>query len=106
MLDSAAGRAYAQVRFAATAGLKLRALGDDVVVFHPVSWDAHVLNQAAAITLEACLDSALSGEDAAAVLAEYLDDASRPDASDHAARILAELEDLGLIAVVPSRAGS
>ncbi len=106
MLDAVEGRASGQARFAAAPGLKLRALGDDVVVFHPVSWDAHVLNLAASITLEAFLASAVSVDQAASILAEYLDDASRPNASDHAARIVAELEDLGLIAVVPNCAGS
>lgn len=105
MLDALVGRAGDQTRFAATPGLKLRVLGDDVVVFHPVSWDAHILNQAASITLEACLGSAVSVDQVATELVEYLDEGSRPDASEHAARILGELEHLGLIAVVPNCAG-
>ncbi len=91
-------------RFAATSGLLMREFEDGVVVFDPVSWDAHLLNPAAASVLEMCMKSPVSSREVAAFLAEALNDQDRVEASVHAMRLLCDLSELGLVNAVGTNA--
>lgn len=77
--------------------LRLREFADGTVVFDPLSWNAHLLNPAAAAVLDLCRTAPASVDDVERLLAEILAAESRDLAGTHAAQVLAELEDLGLV---------
>lgn len=87
-------------RFAALDALLLREFEDGVVVFDPLSWDAHLLNPAAASVLEMCMRSPASPLEIASFLADALNDQDRVDAHVHAMRLLRDLSELGLVNAV------
>jgi PqqD family protein of HPr-rel-A system len=60
--------------FAATPALRLRALDDGLLVFHPSSWDAHILNASAAEVLAACIKAPQSVDAVRALLHELTGD--------------------------------
>ena len=91
-----------ELRYAAARGLRLREFDDGVVVFDPRSWDAHLLNPAAAAVLDICIAEPASARDIEVFLADALTGDSRADAAEHAARVLGELSQLGLIETVCS----
>lgn len=83
--------------YAATEGLRIVDLDDDRVVFEPLSWDAHLLNPAAAAVLDLFLQGPQSVDAVVAFLADALDPSERPSAQEHARRLVAELQALGLL---------
>jgi PqqD family protein of HPr-rel-A system len=86
-----------EVRFAAVAGLRVRHLDNEAIVFDPLSWDAHVLNPAALAVLELIQERARSGAEIVSFLCDVLRADEQPRASFHARRLLEELRSLGLI---------
>jgi|LNFM01.1.fsa_nt_gb PqqD family protein of HPr-rel-A system len=84
-------------RFAATEALRLRQFEDGTIVFNPDSWDAHLLNSAAAAVLEMCMVGPTTKEDVEAFLADALSTEGQSCAASHAERLLAELVELGLV---------
>jgi PqqD family protein of HPr-rel-A system len=91
-------------RFVAAGNLRLREFDDGVIVFDPLSLDAHLLNPAAAAILELCIDKAARSEEIEAFLADVLSSEDRPMAKIYAERLLAELTALGLIRTDESNA--
>jgi PqqD family protein of HPr-rel-A system len=92
------------LRFAAMEALRLREFDDGVIVFDPASWDAHLLNPAAAAILEMCMARPSSLQDIEVFLAQALSEEERSSACDHAERLLGELAELGLVRVDESNA--
>jgi len=93
------------VRFAAIRGLRLRHFEDEAVVFDPLSWDAHLLNPAAAAVLEMLLEAPCSEAEVFAFLAEVLQPSEQPEAATHGKRLLDHLRSLGLIQPPTPNAG-
>ena len=85
------------LRFAAVQPLRSLGFDDEAVVFDPVSWDAHVLNAAAAAVLELLVESPHSEAEVATFLLEALRPEEQPKAGDHASRLIQELLSLGLV---------
>jgi len=73
------------------------ALDDDAIVFNPFSWETHLLNSAAALVLEMAASAPCTEAAVSEVLAEVLDERERPQAADHAKRLLWELVSLRLL---------
>ena len=90
----------AEVRYAATQGLRIREFEDDGVVFEPVSWEAHLLNPAALAVLELLLEAPRSKSEVAVFLNDALSPDERSRADEHAHRLLAELRSLGLVKII------
>jgi PqqD family protein of HPr-rel-A system len=87
-------------RYRAAAGIRVLDFTDEFVVFNPLSWDAHLLNAAAAAVLELLAEAPRTEEEVAAFLREALLDAERAAAAEHALRLLQELTRLGLVRAV------
>jgi PqqD family protein of HPr-rel-A system len=87
-------------RFAAVDGLRLCVLDDDVVVFDPLSWDAHLLNPAARAVLDLLLEAPQSEAEVEAFLLEALQPGEQTKAMTHARKLVGELQALGLVRVV------
>ncbi len=85
-----------QARYRAVAGVRCLDLGDEAVVFDPLSWDAHVLNEAAVAVLE-LLRQPCTVDRIAAFLGEALVESERDAAPAHARRLLDELVALRLV---------
>jgi PqqD family protein of HPr-rel-A system len=85
------------VRFAATDGIRVLNFEDESIVFNPTSWDAHLLNAAAAAVLESLAQGPRSVRDIEVLLREALRETEQADASEHAQRLLREFEQLGLV---------
>jgi PqqD family protein of HPr-rel-A system len=92
--------------YVARADLRWRELGDDLLVFHPVSWDVHLLNTAAGMVLEACTKAPQSLPSMTSLLVDWLADEIRADADGLARSLLVDLSELGLIIPVSQRAGA
>lgn len=84
-------------RFVAADGIRVLNFEDESIVFNPTSWDAHLLNAAAAAVLESLADGPRSVGDVEALLSEALSKEEQIDASEHARRLLHEFEQLGLV---------
>ena len=89
--------AQSQLRFEPASGVRVVALDDDSVVFNPFSWETHVLNPAAALVLDLAAAHPCTLEDVREVLAESLDADERPQADEHARRLLGQLVGLRLL---------
>lgn len=88
----------ATTRFAiAPAAVRVEPLGVDLLVFNAVSWETHLLNQAAGAVLQFISQSPRSGEEVAALLADLLVERERPMAARHAKATVEQLESLGLV---------
>jgi PqqD family protein of HPr-rel-A system len=85
------------VRFAATDGIRVLNFEDESIVFNPTSWDAHLLNAAAAAVLESLADGPRSVGEIEVLLREALRETEQADATEHARRLLHEFEQLGLV---------
>jgi len=85
------------VRYAAADGIRVLDFGDESVVFNPLSWDAHLLNAAAAAVLDLLAQGPRSAGELEAFLREALLESERPQAAMHAQRLLQELAQLGLV---------
>jgi PqqD family protein of HPr-rel-A system len=84
-------------RYRAEPGIRLLDFDDEFVVFNPLSWDAHLLNEAAAAVLELLVESPRTADEIAAFLREALADAERAAADAHAQRLIEELSRLALV---------
>ena len=71
--------------------------GDESVVFNPASWDAHLLNAAAAGILELLAQGPQSASELESFLRAVLLESERPQAAIHAQRLVQELTQLGLV---------
>lgn len=86
-----------KVRLVAVEGLLTRRFGDEAVIFSPLSWDAHLLNPAAAAVLELLQEAPRSETEVVEFLVEVLRPEERPRAADHSKQLIRELLSLGLI---------
>jgi PqqD family protein of HPr-rel-A system len=93
-----------QTRYEVVAGLRIASFEDELVVFNPTSWETHVLRPAASLLLEAALSAPCTESQFLAVLEQALDDEDRPQATEHARRLLAELLQLRLLRQPPADA--
>lgn len=84
-------------RFAAVPGIRSFDFGDEWVVFNPLSWDAHLLNPAAAVVLDLLDGEALDADAIAATLREVLVESEQAAAAEHAQRLIGDLLGLGLV---------
>lgn len=85
------------VRYAAVAGIRALDFGEECIVFNPLSWDAHLLNAAAAMVLDRLTEGAQTLAEVERYLGDLLVDVERVDAAAHAQRLVGELEHLGLV---------
>lgn len=85
------------LRYAAVEGIRAFDFGDESIVFNPLSWDAHLLNAAAAAVLELFAGGAQSEQDVENYLRELLVAPDGADAALHMRRLLDELAQLGLV---------
>lgn len=92
--------------YVARADLRWRELGDDLLVFHPVSWDVHLLNTAAGMVFAACTKAPQSTPSVASLLVDWLADDLRSDVDGLARSLLVDLLELGLIIPVSQRVGA
>jgi PqqD family protein of HPr-rel-A system len=92
-------------RFAAAPGIRTFDFGDEWVILNPLSWDAHLLNAAAAIVLEQLGAEPQSEDEIADTLRDLLVDAEQADAGKQAQRLIGDLVQLGLVHKVPAGAG-
>jgi len=84
-------------RLTARANIRLVALGDEAVVFHPSSWSSHVLNAAAAAVLEFILERPRTRQEIAALLQELLNAAEQPSLQKHVESVIGDLCIIDLI---------
>ena len=70
---------------------------DETVLFNPHSWDTHVLNEAAAATLEFVTEAPRARSEVTQFFAEALAPEHAAEADEHAARVLDELRRLSLL---------
>ena len=90
------------LRYAAIEGIRAFDYGDECIVFNPLSWDAHLLNAAAASVLELLVAQAQSADEIEQYLRELLVADEQNDAAVHSRHLLDELTQLGLVhAVTP-----
>lgn len=90
------------LRYAAIEGIRAFDFGDECVVFNPISWDAHLLNPAAAAVLDLLATGAQARIDIEAYLRDLLVESEQGQAALHAERLLDELLQLGLAHTVTS----
>lgn len=88
-----------KVRLVAVEGLLTRPFYEEAVVFSPLSWDAHLLNPAAAAVLELLQEAPRSETEVVDFLAEALRSEDKPRAADLSRQLIRELLSLGLIQV-------
>jgi len=85
-------------RFTGHPDVRVERFGDEAVVFNPLSWETHLLNETAAHVVEALRRGPSDAESLAADLTAALDPEVSPEA--YVAQIeglLEELEGLGLV---------
>lgn len=87
-------------RYRAADGVRILDFADEFVVFNPLSWDAHLLNAAAAAVLDLLAEAPHTEGGVAAFLREMLLDGERDAAPEHARQLLDELIRLGLVRTV------
>ena len=85
------------LRYAAIEGIRAFDFGDECIVFNPLSWDAHLLNPAAAAVLELLAGGAQTPGEVEAYLHDLLVESEQPGAAEHARRLLEQLAQLGLV---------
>jgi len=84
-------------RFANHPDVRVVRFGAEVVVFNPLSWETHLLNQTAAHVLESLRRGPQSAWDLAAALTEDLDPDAAPEAyANQIELLMEELEGFGL----------
>ena len=71
--------------------------GDEWIVFNPLSWDAHLLNAAAAAVLEQLSAQPQTEAEVTDYLRDLMIDAERAHALAYARRLIGELTQLGLV---------
>lgn len=86
------------VRFAlAPAASRFESVGEHLVVFNEISWDTHLLNEAAAALLLSMVKGPRTLDELTALLEEVLVDAERSKAGLHAVEAIEQLRSLGLV---------
>jgi PqqD family protein of HPr-rel-A system len=85
------------LRYTAIEGIRAFDFGDECIVFNPLSWDAHLLNAAAAAVLELLAGGAQTPDEVEAYLRDLLVESEQPGAAEHSRRLLDELAQLGLV---------
>lgn len=93
-------------RYAAVPGIRSFDFGDEWVIMNPLSWDAHLLNAAAAIVLDLLDTDAQTEDEVAETLRDVLVETEQAEAPAHAHRLITELLQLGLVRPVPVDAGT
>ena len=84
-------------RYAAVEGIRAFDFEDECVVFNPLSWDAHLLNTAAAAVLEYLLSEARTTAEIEAYLRHLLVHSEQHRAALYSKQLLEELKHLGLV---------
>ena len=94
------------VRFTlAPAASRLESVGRDLVVFDEVSWDTHLLNEAAAALLLSMSESPRTLDELTALLEDALVEAERSRARAYAAETVEQLRSLGLVVADATETG-
>ena len=70
---------------------------DELVVFNPMSWEIHVLNPAASLVFEFIAEAPREPAQIVALMHDVLVDAERDCAARHAATVIEDLRNLGLL---------
>ena len=84
-------------RFTNHPDVRVIRFGDEAVVFNPLSWETHLLNQTAAHVVDSLRRGSQSAWELAAALTEDLDPECAPEAySEQIERLMEELEGFGL----------
>lgn len=91
-------------RYEAHSGLRVRDIEDGALVFHPVSWDVHLLNPVAMAVLESFIERASTSSELVTRLEEQLEGASADQVREWACQAVDELIVLGLIRADPADA--
>jgi PqqD family protein of HPr-rel-A system len=91
-------------QYAAAPGVRMLDFGDEWIVFNPLSWDAHLLNAAAAVVLEQLSAQAQTESEVADYLRDLVTDAERAHALTYARRLIGELMQLRLVRLVAADA--
>ena len=84
-------------RFVAVPGLRVVNYAEESVVFNDATWETHVLNASAAEVLAMCIDAPIGLTDVTQALAHWLAADETGASREHAARIVEELQTLGLV---------
>lgn len=84
-------------RLATRGPIRSVVIDDETVLFNPNSWDTHVLNEAAAATLEFVAESPRAHSEVTQFFAEALAPELAAEADEHATRVLDELCRLSLL---------
>src|SRR5262245_38279882 len=84
-------------RYAAVEGIRAFDFDHECIVFNPLSWDAHLLNAAAAAVLDLLGSAPQSAAAVEEFLRDLLVDSEKGEAAGHSQRLLEELSHLGLI---------
>lgn len=89
-------------RFTEHPDVRVVRFGAESVVFNPLSWETHLLNETAAHVVDTLRRGPQTAWELAAALAEDLDPESSPEAyADQIAMLMEELEGFGLAAREP-----
>jgi PqqD family protein of HPr-rel-A system len=90
-------------RFIEHPELRVVRYGAEAVVFNPLSWETHLLNESAAHVVETLRRGPQGAWELAAALAEDLDPEAAPETyADQVAALMEELEGLGLAVRAPA----
>ena len=85
-------------RLADPAGTRLREFDGEAVVFNPLTWQTHILNDSGRMALSALREAPRTADELVALLTAAAPDVADPSVvRDAVGRLLAELESTGLI---------
>jgi PqqD family protein of HPr-rel-A system len=84
-------------RFVPVASIRRIEFDGEVVLFNPLSWETHLLNETAAAVFDLLHDVPCGTEDVSEFLAGILEEAERHRGEEHASAVLRDLAALGLI---------
>jgi PqqD family protein of HPr-rel-A system len=84
-------------RFVPVASIRRIDFDGEVVLFNPLSWETHLLNEAAAAVLDLLHDAPCGTDDVSEFLAGVLEQSERQSCHEHASAVLRDLASLGLI---------
>jgi PqqD family protein of HPr-rel-A system len=72
-------------------------LDDEALVFNPLSWETHLLNESASLVLDALLEGPRSVEEIVARAREVADAVLPDDFAAQVGELLGQLESLGIV---------
>ena len=81
----------------APSATRLETVGRHLIVFDELSWDTHVLNEAAGALLLSMAEAPRTMREVAALLADLLTESERPRADAYAQATVEQLRSLGLV---------